>query len=158
MTSGYTQTLTISAAVPYYQPETAYQIFNRVMFSNDVATGSQSNVQLSTVGPSSAWTASPLPPPEAEPQCYLWDILETCTPAQKQILKNGTAVVKDFVLVGFKQNGQEVLFSQGGSGNGTTSGAGGQGTKGGKPNGAGRAGVGFGVMIGAVFAAAQVLL
>ena len=85
--------------VPYYQPETAYQIFNRVMFNNDVATGEVSAANYSSCGSSSAWTESVLHIEDERAQCYLWDILETCTKAEEVILKSGNAVVKDFVLV-----------------------------------------------------------
>jgi hypothetical protein len=89
--------------VPFYQPETAYQIFNRVMFNRDVATGKELiTSNYATTGPSEAWTPSRLPS-VAEigiPQCYLWDVLETCTPAQGAILLSGKAIVEEYILVG----------------------------------------------------------
>jgi hypothetical protein len=89
--------------VPFYQPETAYQIFNRVMFNKDIATGKEPTTSnYSSTGPSSAWTPSRLPS-VAEigiQQCYLWDVLETCTPAQGAILRSGKAIVEDYILVG----------------------------------------------------------
>jgi hypothetical protein len=113
-----------NATVPNYQPETAQQIFNRVMFSKDVATGKNSAIGSSTMGPNSAFTKSKVPPAEGLPSCYLWDVLETCTKVQKEILQNGSAIVEDFILVGYKQpNGSEVLFNgtnAGGSGNGVS--------------------------------------
>jgi carboxypeptidase D len=102
--------------VPYYQPETAYQIFNRVMFNTDVATGEKSAAGYSSTGVESAFTQSEVPPPEGPAPCYLWDIAETCTSVHKQIINNGTAIVRDFILVGQKSaDGSEVLFP-GGSG------------------------------------------
>lgn len=86
--------------VPYYQPETAYKIFNRVMFNKDVATGEVYAANYSSRGPSSAWSASVLQLDEEPAQCYLWDVLETCTMAEAAILRSGSAIVKDFVLVG----------------------------------------------------------
>jgi len=99
--------------VPYYQPETAYEIFNRVMFNTDVATGKQvtAGTSYSSTGSQSAFTKSEVPPPEGPAPCYLWDILETCTSVHKQIINNGTAIVKDFVLIGHKlADGSEVFF------------------------------------------------
>lgn len=90
--------------VPFYQPETGYQIFKRVMFNKDVATGKKSATDYSSCGPSSAWSRSVLHPNETTAQCYLWDVLETCTKAEAAILRSGTAVVEDFILVG--QNGR----------------------------------------------------
>lgn len=87
--------------VPYYQPETAFQIFDRVMFNKDVATGKEDTTrEYSTTGSSSAFTPSEYHFESEEADCYLWDILETCTQDQKAILRSGKAIVKDFVLVG----------------------------------------------------------
>jgi carboxypeptidase D len=112
-----------NATVPYYQPETAYQIFNRVMFDTDVATGKNSAAGYSTTGPKSAFTQSEVPAQEGQAPCYLWDILETCTGVQKQILRNGTAIVENFILIGYKQANGSVVFYNGtnGGGSGTVS-------------------------------------
>ena len=87
--------------VPYYQPETAYEIFNRVMFNKDVATGTVDVCdEYSTEGLSEAWTPSELILEDEVASCYIWDIMETCTKEQMQIIANGTAVTENFVLVG----------------------------------------------------------
>jgi len=95
--------LLLSSKVPFYQPETAYQIFDRVMFNQDVATGQQpSTSEYFTSGSSSAWTPSILPSVDeiGIQQCYLWDVLEPCTPAQAAVLLSGNAIVEDYILVG----------------------------------------------------------
>jgi hypothetical protein len=95
----------LSSKVPFYQPETAYQIFNRVMLNQDVATGQQpSSSEYSTLGSNSAWSPSRLPSVDeiGIQQCYLWDVLETCTPAQAAVLLSGNAIVEDYILVGVK--------------------------------------------------------
>jgi carboxypeptidase C (cathepsin A) len=108
--------------VPYYQPETAYQIFNRVMFNQDVATGTLdiSSVDgYSSEGVDSAWTddRGKLVVDEEVAKCYVWDVLETCTPEQGKILASGRAITEDFVLVGYKsENGTEVRFGDGQAG------------------------------------------
>lgn len=86
--------------VPYYQPETAYQIFNRVMFGADVATGLDSVEEYVSGGFESAWSDSEIPEPEGKTHCYLWDVLETCTPAEVAVLASGKAVMEDHVLIG----------------------------------------------------------
>ena len=48
----------------------------------------------------SAWSDSEIPEPEGETHCYLWDVLETCTPAEVAVLASGKAVMEDHVLVG----------------------------------------------------------
>jgi carboxypeptidase D len=112
------------ATVPYYQPETSYEIFNRVMFNTDVATGKKSAIGYSTTGPSSAFTHSEVPAKEDQAQCYLWDVLETCTTVQKQILKNGSAIVQEFILVGYKQADGSKVFYNGTNGGGSGAGSG----------------------------------
>jgi hypothetical protein len=92
----------MTTTVPYYQPETANQIFNRVMFNTDVSTGNASCVQdeYATKGPRSAWSKSELPKEQGTAKCYVWDVLETCTKEEEAVLRSGNAVVKDWVLMG----------------------------------------------------------
>lgn len=86
---------------PYYQPATAYEIFNRVMLGADVATGKASSAGgYASVGEASAWSESEVPEAEGEAKCYVWDILETCTAAERGVLASGKAVTKDYILVG----------------------------------------------------------
>jgi hypothetical protein len=95
--------------VPIFQPETAVHIFNRVMFNQDVATGkTASDSEYSTTGPSSAWSVSEVPT-LGKAQCYLWDVLETCTAAEEAILLSGNAIVEDYVLVGVKNGTNSTL-------------------------------------------------
>ncbi|KAF2685461.1 alpha/beta-hydrolase [Lentithecium fluviatile CBS 122367] len=98
--------------VPYYQPETAYQIFNRVMFNQDVASGTVDITDgYSSEGVDSAWTQDELQIEEEVASCYVWDIFETCTPEQGKILASGREITKDFVLIGYvAENGTEILF------------------------------------------------
>jgi len=121
----------LNQIVPYYQPETAYQIFNRIIFNTDVATGKAPALGYISSGSNSAFTSSPMPPHEPPAQCYLWDILETCTTPQKQILRNGSAVVENFILIGSKQADNSILYF-----NGTTSRGDGTGPGGARPNSA----------------------
>ena len=99
--------------MPYYQPETALQIFNRVMFNMDVATGkTATTADYSSIGPSSAWTPSGPAPHEDPARCYIWDIFETCTPDEQRIIGNGSAITENFILVGqLHQDGSQVFFN-----------------------------------------------
>jgi hypothetical protein len=120
--------------VSYYQPETTFQIFNRVLFNRDVATGqtptapSSNSSTYATTGNSSALISigAPIKYESDAPSCYLWDIMETCTPAQVQIFKNGNAITEDFILVGYSlKDGTKVFYNQtGGVGSGEGSGNG----------------------------------
>lgn len=81
------------------------------MFNTDVATGEASAAGYSSMGRSSAWTTSELPPEEGPALCYVWDIFETCVPEQIAILASGSAITKDFILIGQTlENGMEILF------------------------------------------------
>jgi hypothetical protein len=75
-------------------------MFNHVMLNKDVATGTKSYRGYSSTGPSSAWSKSEMPHEEPPAQCYLWDVMETCTKEEEVILRSGKAIVRDFILVG----------------------------------------------------------
>ncbi|RFU78906.1 carboxypeptidase s1 a [Trichoderma arundinaceum] len=102
----------LSLPVPYYQPETAYRIFSRAMAGADIATGQfLAGANYSTVGPRSSFSIKNTVPQPPEPLCYTWDIMETCTPSQTALLTNGSAIVRDFIMVGYTlPNGTEVIY------------------------------------------------
>ncbi|KAG9826520.1 UDP-glucoronosyl and UDP-glucosyl transferase, partial [Aureobasidium melanogenum] len=127
----FTRVFQAGHEVSYYQPETTYQIFNRVMFNRDVATGQISTAPASnsstyaTSGNSSALVSigAPIEFESSVPSCYFWDIMETCTPAQAQVFANGSAITEDFILVGYKlKDGTQVFYNQtaAGAGNGSS--------------------------------------
>ncbi|AEO67394.1 uncharacterized protein THITE_2144774 [Thermothielavioides terrestris NRRL 8126] len=94
-------------AVPWFQPETTYQIFRRVLFNTDVATGTVSTTGshgrvYSSQGPSSVADVTNAVPTQPAAECYLWDVIETCTAAQAEMLRNGTAVLKDYIMIGYR--------------------------------------------------------
>ncbi|KAK8860054.1 Alpha/Beta hydrolase protein [Apiospora arundinis] len=103
--------------VPYYQPETAYQIFHRTMFNKDVATGSQSTKAgckkpYGTTGPADISSVKNKLPKPHKPECYFWDILETCSMEEKIIIGSHKAIFKDFIMVGYvAANGTTVHYS-----------------------------------------------
>jgi carboxypeptidase D len=73
------------------------------MFNTDVATGRLATgaaTNYTTAGPSSSFGIKNSVPPPPSPLCYTWDVFETCTDAQKLLLQNGSAIVKDFIVVG----------------------------------------------------------
>ncbi|KAJ9633743.1 hypothetical protein H2204_006741 [Knufia peltigerae] len=89
--------------VPYYQPETAFAIFNRTMSGVDVATGETLTTSgISTKGPQSVFDVKVPVFSHPPPQCYFWDQLETCTASQKEMIRNDTAILKDYIMVGYR--------------------------------------------------------
>lgn len=92
--------------VPSYQPEVAYEIFMRAVTGRDIPTGTidlqqaaAEGKQYSTEGPGDTWWMrnDVLPSPPRE--CYIWD-LGRCTDEEIGWILDGTAVVKDWIVVG----------------------------------------------------------
>ncbi|OTB04624.1 hypothetical protein M426DRAFT_320739 [Hypoxylon sp. CI-4A] len=81
--------------VPAYQPETAYQLFNRALFNKDLATGTVDlveNQDYVTEGPADTWAIKNEDPPDLLHFCYIYDS-STCTDEQIESVKNGTATI-----------------------------------------------------------------
>ncbi|RYP22281.1 hypothetical protein DL765_001795 [Monosporascus sp. GIB2] len=101
--------------VPYYQPETAYEIFMRVTANKDVATGkvktSDCGSKYSTKGQENIFAISnDLPTPHKQ-ECYFWDMFETCEQEQIKLAKQGSAIFEDFIMTGYRlDNGTVVRF------------------------------------------------
>ena len=93
--------------VPSYQPETAYQVFMRVMVNKDIATGKAAlSDDYSTDGPSSTWHIKNEVFPAPDPECYILNP-GTCTEEQYSMVKNNTAIIKDYIVVGKEDAGEE---------------------------------------------------
>jgi carboxypeptidase C (cathepsin A) len=110
--------------VSSFQPETSYEIFNRVMFRQDVATGKQAagynqikhdakprrtlrsrsldrNIPLphyQSKGPSSSWQIKNVLPSSPDPVCNMWAASATCTDNQLAAIAGGTAETHDFLV------------------------------------------------------------
>lgn len=94
--------------VPSYQPEAAYEIFMRALFGRDIATGELGVTdEYQTEGPPDTWwmKSEVLPAPKGE--CYVLSP-GTCSEEERGWLKNGTAVVKDWIVVGKEEGKSEV--------------------------------------------------
>ena len=87
--------------VPAYQLETAFEVFNRAIQGRDVSTGKTHlrGEPYCTKGPLSTWHIKNEVPPPVESRCYILDPLRTCEEAQIRALRDGRAVIKDFVVV-----------------------------------------------------------
>lgn len=69
------------------------------MFNKDVATGMiPVTDDYSTEGPSSTWHIKNEIPSFPQPTCYILSP-ETCTEEQYAAVKNGSAVIKDFMML-----------------------------------------------------------
>jgi hypothetical protein len=105
----------IGLAVPYYQPETAHEFFARVMLNKDVATGKINTAgcgsKYSTKGQASiSGILSEMPTPH-KPECYFWDMMETCEQEQIGLAAKGSAIFEDFIMTGYtSDNGTIIHF------------------------------------------------
>lgn len=92
--------------VPAYQPQTAWEIFHRAMTNKDISSGkidTASNSSYSTKGPSSTFDVKNHVPERAEPVCYVLAMAMYCTDDQARRVQNGSAIIKDYTVVGQQQ-------------------------------------------------------
>jgi len=80
----------------------------------DVATGKVPSTggdsTYSTTGPASVFDIKNELPDHPPPQCYFWDIMETCTPTQTQQFNNGTAIMENFIMIGYVSNDGTAIY------------------------------------------------
>jgi len=112
--------------VPAYQPETAFQIFNRTMNNLDIATGNVSTLpsrtgMYSSQGMSDTWSIKNQVPPMPQPTCYVLNFA-TCTDDQAEEVISGTIPIKNYILQ--DAAGKSVQFPSGTSGSSSGSGPG----------------------------------
>ncbi|KAL3425952.1 serine carboxypeptidase [Phlyctema vagabunda] len=85
-------------AAPAYQPETAFQVFARIMMGTSVSTGEAIDLgAYNTSGPVNATRTTSLPQSPTS-TCYLRDILGTCTGDEKNKIVNNEGVIINGVL------------------------------------------------------------
>ncbi|KAI9049072.1 hypothetical protein LZ554_006920 [Drepanopeziza brunnea f. sp. 'monogermtubi'] len=85
-------------SVPAYQPETAFQVFARIMSGTSISTGEVINrTTYNTTGPLNATYTNDLPSsPSAT--CYQRNIPDTCTDDQKKMIVNKKGAIINGVL------------------------------------------------------------
>ncbi|KKY23199.1 putative carboxypeptidase 1 [Phaeomoniella chlamydospora] len=110
----FTRVFQAGHMVPSYQPEASYQIFKRALFNLDIASGSidltktggwsgmTEDVEIySTKGSQDTWWRRNEIMPAPEHECYVL-VPSVCTDEQREALKNGTAIVKDWIVIGIE--------------------------------------------------------
>ncbi|KAF2772730.1 secreted carboxypeptidase-like protein [Teratosphaeria nubilosa] len=87
--------------VPAYQPEAAYAIFMRALRSTDIATGTADlrGEAYATGGRGDAWWMPSEVLREREHECYV-PALDQCSEEEREWVFDGTAVVRDWIVVG----------------------------------------------------------
>ena len=89
--------------IPSYQPETSYKIFMRALNNLDIATGtvpvtSADGSLYSSVGTPDTWAIKNEPPAQPLQYCYILDP-DTCSKAQIDSVLNGSACIKNYLIV-----------------------------------------------------------
>ncbi|MCJ1310356.1 hypothetical protein MMC25_004020 [Agyrium rufum] len=93
--------------VPSYNPTTAYTIFMRSLFNRDIASGLIGLTDdYVTIGPPSSFHIKNVVHPPPEPMCYVLDP-SSCSKEEWEWVKDGTARVRDFIVVGREGDGEE---------------------------------------------------
>lgn len=113
----YTRVYQSGHMVPSYQPEASLRIFERSLFNRDIATGTVDLTRTGgwagvdaeepifrTQGYTDTWWKKNEVFGVPEPECYTLQP-STCSDEEIEALKNGTAVVKDYVLVDIVREG-----------------------------------------------------
>lgn len=80
--------------IPYYQPETAFAVFTRIIHGCDVSTGGE--VDLSTFGtrgPSISGHRNVVPPEPAS-VCWIREAAASCTEEERAAIQRGKGMVK----------------------------------------------------------------
>lgn len=72
----------------------------RALFNRDIATGTVALTDnYSTTGPADTWAIKNEPPSQPLQFCYVWAPTSTCNDEQLDAVENGTAVIKDWLVV-----------------------------------------------------------
>lgn len=98
--------------IPAYQPETAYEIFMRVLFNKDISTGAEDTgegTDYSSQGPSDTLGFKSETFEQPLQFCYTLDPGSTCTEAQVESLLDGSATVCSWIV---KDKNSTILFPE----------------------------------------------
>ena len=80
-------------SVPAYQPETAFQVFARIMTGTSLSTGQIIDLsKYNTTGPANATHTDDLPSSPSS-TCYIRDMIDTCTNDDKNDIVEGKGVI-----------------------------------------------------------------
>jgi len=102
----YSRVFQAGHEVPRYQPEAAYEVFMRAMTGRDVATGRvKVDEGLVTVGVNDTRGWREAPPEIPREKCYVLK-RGTCTDKVWKTVMNGTALVRDWWVVGVEHGRQ----------------------------------------------------
>lgn len=124
----FTRVFQAGHMVPSYQPEAALRIFERALLDRDIATGAvdlrttggwagagaggQQDDVFRTEGPGDTWWRRNELLPAPGRKCYILQFM-SCSREEIAALREGRAVVRDFVIVDIEEAGRAAGVSQG---------------------------------------------
>ena len=88
--------------IPSYQPEAAFQIFQRAIFGLDIATGkinTESTPNYSSTGSATTFQVKNVAPPSPAPTCYILDPVSTCNNETYSSVLAGTALIHNYIVI-----------------------------------------------------------
>ncbi|RAL68547.1 hypothetical protein DID88_007273 [Monilinia fructigena] len=88
----------VGLIIPAYQPETAFQVFARIIMGTSLSTGETINLSVyNTTGPLNATHTTSLPSSPTN-TCYLRNIQETCTENERNMIVDGKGAIIDGIF------------------------------------------------------------
>ncbi|TKA34090.1 hypothetical protein B0A50_00070 [Salinomyces thailandicus] len=85
--------------VPYFQPETAFTVFTRIIQGNDISTGDGIDLSVfGTTGPVNATHTNSAPSDTPTPTCWLRSLRGTCSQDDLQAMIDGEGVVANGIF------------------------------------------------------------
>lgn len=94
-------------AVPAYQPETAFQVFARIIMGTSISTGEDIDVSIyNTTGSANATQTGKLPD-QLAPTCYVRAVAGSCNKAAQSLLRGADGENKGAVINGVLYNSPE---------------------------------------------------
>lgn len=99
----------------------AYRIFMRAITHRDIATGqvdlneyaTTHKDQYSTTGTSDTWWKKNDVLPQTKHECYVLDQASRCTDEEVEWIKDGSAIIKDWIVVGRNPKGSSSVNQEG---------------------------------------------
>lgn len=91
--------------VPFYQPETAFQIFARVILGNYISTGVDVDLSTFASNGTANSTYTNKAPPQPSPTCWVRAWNKTCSDSDTEAMLQGKGVVEDGI---FYQNSKSI--------------------------------------------------
>lgn len=79
-------------------------MFNTEFTAGKISTANHDGQAYSTTGPDNVSNVSNAAASHVVSKCYLWATFLTFTPLQTEMLRNGAAILRDYIMIGYLLN------------------------------------------------------